>query len=566
MSDRYRWAMPGDINAFFGLLLDNIAGMVLIVSLLDIFGLPASFSLRYMIPGTAIGVLVGDLCYFYMAFRLAKKTGNNQVTAMPLGLDTPSIFGIMLFVIGPAFLKAKSLDPDIQSAAMHAWYIGIGCLFMSGIFKLLCASGSNWVRNTLPRAGLLGSLTAVALVLISFLPLLDVMATPIVGMSALAIVLISLLGMIPLPLKLPGTVAALLVGGFIYYVMLGFNLLHSPPQTFNPALGLVPTEWLQAWTFGWWGTLGEAAVYLPIVLPFALGTVVGGIDCTESAAAAGDHYSTGQVIGVEAFATLAAALCGGVAQSTPYIGHPAYKAMGGRAAYVLATALVIGIGGLLGLYGYFYTYVPKAAVYPILIFIGLEITAQSFAATPKKHYPAIALACVPALAWLSVCFVGQIFGDPALQNYVVETRDGVASLVLDDKQQPKMAPIGLDQLKNGALHESIVTAKALANGFIITALLWSSALAMAIDRRLNAAALLFAIAGALTLFGVIHSPLDTNAVFFPIGFPGISPDWVLAPEQRPLVFQFTVAYFVTAALLVVWARLAPPLDDVAEHA
>ena len=29
--------------------------------------------------------------------------------------------------------------------------------------------------------------------------------------------------------------------------------------------------------------------YLPIVIPFALATVVGGIDCTESAAAVGDE-------------------------------------------------------------------------------------------------------------------------------------------------------------------------------------------------------------------------------------------------------------------------------------
>jgi len=540
MSDRYQWAKTGDINAFFGLLLDNIAGMVLIVSLLDIFGLPPGFSLRYMIPGTAIGVLVGDLCYFYMAFRLAKKTGNSDVTAMPLGLDTPSIFGIMLFVVGPAFIKAKSLDPDIPAAAMHAWYIGIGCLFLSGIFKLGCSFGSDWVRNALPRAGLLGSLTAVALVLISFLPLLEVMAMPIVGMSALAIVLISLIGMVPLPFKIPGTVAALLVGGLIYYVMLGCNLLHSPPSSFEPSLGLVPTEWMQAWSFGWWGTLTESATYLPIVLPFTLATVVGGIDCAESASAAGDHYSTGQVIGVEAIATLAAALCGGVAQSTPYIGHPAYKAMGGRAAYVLATALVIGLGGLLGLYGYFYTYVPKAAVYPILIFIGLEITAQSFAATPKKHYPAVAFACVPALALLSVHFVNQIFSDPVMQA----------------------ASIGLEQLQNSALRESITTAKVLGNGFILTALLWSSALAMAIDRRLNGAALLFAIAGALTLFGLIHSPLDSNAVFFPIDFPGINTSWVLVPEQRPLVFQFAVAYFVTAVLLAGWAWTLPKAESV----
>ena len=69
---------------------------------------------------------------------------------------------------------------------------------------------------------------------------------------------------------------------------------------------------------------------MPIAIPLALATVVGGIDCTESAAAAGDEYPTGQIIAVEGLATLFGGFFGGVIQSTPYIGHPAYKAMGAR--------------------------------------------------------------------------------------------------------------------------------------------------------------------------------------------------------------------------------------------
>ena len=69
----YKWHAPGDVNAFFGLMLDNIADLLLAVGLLSaIFGLPTNFALRYMVPGTAIGVLVGDLLFFWMAFRLAK--------------------------------------------------------------------------------------------------------------------------------------------------------------------------------------------------------------------------------------------------------------------------------------------------------------------------------------------------------------------------------------------------------------------------------------------------------------------------------------------------------------
>ena len=105
---RYHWATTGDVNAFFGLMLDNIAVMVLMVSLLvGGFGFDANFALTYMIPGTALGVLVGDLAFTWMAFRLARQSGRSDVTAMPLGLDTPSTFGSVLFVVGPAFSWAN---------------------------------------------------------------------------------------------------------------------------------------------------------------------------------------------------------------------------------------------------------------------------------------------------------------------------------------------------------------------------------------------------------------------------------------------------------------------------
>ena len=95
--------------------------------------------LTRMIPGTAVGVLVGDLIYTVMAFRLAKKTGRSDVTAMPLGLDTPSTFGSVFLIIGPATKRrsGRGLDPD--SAARHAWFLGITMLLASGIFKLACA-------------------------------------------------------------------------------------------------------------------------------------------------------------------------------------------------------------------------------------------------------------------------------------------------------------------------------------------------------------------------------------------------------------------------------------------
>ncbi len=538
---KYRWAATGDINAFFGLMLDNVAGLILIVSLLhQNFGFPVDFALQAMIPGTAIGVLIGDLAFFFIALRLAKRTGNGSVTAMPLGLDTPSTFGMVFFVLGPAYASAlansgtnssTATAEQMQAAAMSAWQIGICSIFVSGLIKMACSFGSGWVRQVVPRAGLLGSLAAIALVLISFLPLLEILRYPLVGLVAMSLILTALVGRVPLPYKFPGAIGGFLVAGALYALMNWAGMLGQPGEPLVKAdEALFPTDWLQALSFGWLAAMGETVKYLPVVLPFALATVVGGIDCTESAAAAGDEYDTKTVIGVEAVATLLASFCGAVIQTTPYIGHPAYKAMGGRAAYTLATALTMGFLGVSGLFGYFYEFIPKATVYPILVFVGLEITAQSFLATPRRHYPAVALACVPALATLAVFFVGQLFGDGALFSHNINP----------------------GSLQNAELKSNLATTSLLASGFIVTSILWASALAMAIDRRLLAAAGFYLIAAVCTLFGLMHSPLPNSPILFPwqIGF---LPDALVLPrEHLPTVMSWACGYGLIAILMAMW--------------
>jgi AGZA family xanthine/uracil permease-like MFS transporter len=515
---RYHLAAAGDVNAFFGLTLDNVANLVLTVGLLSTaFGFPAKFALQFMIPGTALGVLVGDLWFTWLAVGLARKTGA-PVTAMPLGLDTPSTIGMVLFVLGPAFLEGQRRGMDLDGAARYAWQIGMAALVISGIFKLGCAAVADWVRRCVPRAGLLGSLTAIALVLISFLPLLEIFELPLIGLVSLVIVFGTLTARIRLPLGIPGALVAVLVAGAGYYALKSWGWIdggHDNPPVAS-SLG-VNVPWP---TLGWLNGLQDCLGYLPVVLPFALATVVGGIDCTESAAAAGDHYDTRRIVAVEAVATLVAGVCGGVIQTTPYIGHPAYKAMGGRAAYTLATGIFIGGAGIFGYFAPIYTWVPQAAIFPILVFVGLEITAQSFHATPARHYPAVALACLPALAYLALLFV-----------------------------EPLLGPEGVTRLTN-PLKEQIQTLRVLGGGFILTSLIWASMLAAIVDRRLRTAALFCAIAGAFSLFGVIHSPFPGNPLFLPWSLPDGSQ---LAPALTPL--QVGASYAGAALLLVAWSAL-----------
>lgn len=563
----YTWAARGDINAFFGLMLDNVAGLVLTVTMLSsIFSFPIEFALRTMIPGTAIGVLMGDLLFFGLAFRLAKREGRSDVTAMPLGLDTPSTIGMVLFVLGPAFagksaelaraagqqldsLRASVADGTADAAAQqlfqeielgaatHAWHIGMGALLITGLIKAALALGAGWLRRIFPRAGLLGSLAAIALVLIAFNPLPKIADDPIVGFASLVIVLATLVARGQLPFKIPGALGAVVVGCGLWYLLrlidtgLGTQFAHTPEAS---ELVLLPTEWLSAFSMAWLTSLPEALGYLPYIIPFAITTVIGGIDCTESAASAGDAYDTRQVIGIESLATIMAGLCGGVIQTTPYIGHPAYKAMGGRAAYTLATALFVGGAGVIGYFSVLFRILPEAAVLPILIFIGIEITAQSFQATPRRHYAALAVACLPALAKLIMIVLGQYVPPETMSS------------------------------NPGILHLRV-----LAGGFIITSLMWASAMAYITDRRMFGAAGYFVGGGLMVLFGIMHSPMDGDKMFWPWNI-GVTLDAtgsaVVDPQLRQLVFEFALAYFVMAAIVgLLGAIMKPQVIDSDEE-
>ncbi len=219
----YGWARGGDVNAFFGLMLDNVAVMVLLVVLI---ARPNSdqhftreFVLTQMIPGTALGVVFGDLVYTWMAFRLARRTGRDDVTAMPLGLDTPSAFAVGPLVLLPALNHGMShLGMNHDQAMVFGWHVGALVLVIAGVFKSVLAPLGSAIRRLVPRAGLLGSLAAIALALIAFVPLwMHIGNVPVVGLTVLTIILVTLVAHRALQGKIPGALAAVLAGVALYF-------------------------------------------------------------------------------------------------------------------------------------------------------------------------------------------------------------------------------------------------------------------------------------------------------------------------------------------------------------
>jgi AGZA family xanthine/uracil permease-like MFS transporter len=417
---------------------------------------------------------------------------------MPFGIDTPTLFAMVFGVLGPVMIATG--DP------VRAWHVGMAVTVAIGVVKTVLAFAGDIARRIVPRAALLGSIGGVAALLIAFLPSLKLFADPLVGLVALLVLFLALFGGVRMPLGVPGAFAAVVAGALVHWAR---AWIEGSPQPITTTAGLaLALPWP---TLGWLTALDDALPYLAIALPFALVTVVGGIDNTESAAAAGDEYRTRDILMTEALATVLAGVSGGVIQNTPYIGHPAYKAMGARAGYTLFTGLVIGIGAAVGVLSWLVRVLPEAAVAPILVFIGLEITVQAFLASPPRHGAAVAIAFVPVAAAVVVLQAGALLGAAGRSP---------ADIAGDAR----------------ATWQALVV---LGNGFILTAVLWGSALVAIVDRRFAMAGVVFAIASCAALVGVVHSPLASGALFLPWDPPG------------PLPARLAGAYGVLAA--VCWA-------------
>ncbi|MCZ6674747.1 MAG: hypothetical protein O7C75_17600, partial [Verrucomicrobia bacterium] len=346
IGSRYKWATSGDINAFFALFLDNVVNLFVLSAILTGFGMPKEFVYTHILPGTAIGVMVGDLLFTWIAVRAARRTGNKQITAMPLGLDMPTTVAVAVAVMFPAFIMFNDQLGDAQRASELAWYIGIGSTIWMAVIKFCGAFFAKPIQKAVPAAGLVGSLAGVGLVWLGVHALFGIYEMSYVGLVSLVILLFTLVALHKFPFNIPGAAATVIVGTLLYYTLGASGILGRVGVNFGlPGLDGFGLHFPLPEMGGLGEFFGASINYLPITAPFAILVFTGSVNVTEAARLTGDKYNSRSIILADALATLVGGLLGGIAQSTPYFGHAAYKRMGARTAYTLATGIAIGLSG-----------------------------------------------------------------------------------------------------------------------------------------------------------------------------------------------------------------------------
>jgi len=466
---------PGDWNAFFGFGTNILVNLLVLTGLLrGVLKMPDALVFGRILPATGLMLCLSTLYYAWLAYRLAVKTGRNDVCALPSGISVPHMFVVTFVIMLP--IAAKTGDP------VQGWEAGLTWVFIQSFVLMAGGFIAPLIRKITPRAALLGTLAGVSVAFISMRPALEMFQTPVIGITCFAIILASWFGGVRYFRGIPAGLVAIGVGSLIAWgsSALGFGWsgmsvakLKDSFANFGfsfplPAVGHV---------FSGFKFLG---VILVTAIPFGIYDLVEAMDNVESAAVAGDSFPTTRVLTVDGIVSLIGCMMGNPFINAVYIGHPGWKAMGGRIGYSAATGLVVIALSWLGIISVMVSLVPVVAISPILLYIAMLIGAQAFQETPKQHAPAIVLSLVPHLAaW------GKLQIDNALHAAGTDA-----------------AVVGVDKLgQTGVLYHGL---SLLGGGAILGGLVLGAIAAFVIDRQFIKAAS-FALGGAvLTFFGMIH--------------------------------------------------------------
>ena len=510
------WFVRGDVDGFFGLALDNLVQLLLIDGLCrGVLGFPDELLYGRVLPGVAVSLLVGNLFYARQARELARRTGVDAC-ALPYGINTVSLFAHVFLVMLPAKLAATAAGaPD---PARVAWQAGLVACLGSGVIELAGSLVAERLRRAAPRAALLSTLAGIALGFISLGFLFRTFAHPLVGLTTLAVVLVTYFGKRRFRFGLPGGLVAVSLGTVLAW------LTGIAPHGVAPRAALalhVPMlalpDLLRA--LG----AGHALTYLGVIVPMGLFNLVGSLQNIESAEASGDAYPTAPSLAVNGLGSVAASLFGSCFPTTIYIGHPGWKAMGARAGYSIANAAFFTAIALTGTLGVLSWAVPIEAGMAIVLWIGLVITAQAFEATPRAHAPAVVVGILPGVgAW------GALMAKTGLRAAGYGAPGGPS---FSD------ALLFLFERSDTYIHGAF----ALEEGFIFTAMILSALTVAVIEQQFVRAALWAWAAAALSACGLMHSygftPGDAVGV--------VSPAWPWAAGYAAAGLVFAVARWAT---------------------
>ena len=160
------YGRPGDWNAFFGFGTNILVNMLMLTGLLRfVLKMPDSIVFGRILPAMGLMMCLSTFYYAFLAYRLAKRTGRNDVCALPSGISVPHMFIVTFVIMLPIALKTN--DP------IQGWEAGLVWVFFQSFILMIGGFIAPIIRKITPRAALLGTLAGVSITFISMRPALE---------------------------------------------------------------------------------------------------------------------------------------------------------------------------------------------------------------------------------------------------------------------------------------------------------------------------------------------------------------------------------------------------------
>lgn len=499
------WFVRRDIDGFVGLALDNFVQILVVISLTQgVLKFPAALVYGRILPGIAISLIVGNFYYSWIAYQLGRQHSRADVTALPYGISTISLFAYIFLVMQPVQLDALAGGATPEQAAEVAWQAGIVACLGSGLIECCGAFMAKHVRSITPRVALLSTLGGIALGFISLNFLLRTYAHPLIALIPLGVILLTYGGHVDF--RIPGGILAILLGTLLAWGT-GVNVWST--EQFNIALEPINFYIPHLYLDSLWQARSVLLRFMSTIFPISLFNLIASLQNLESAEASGDRFPTTSCLVASGIGSIVAAGFGSCFPTAIYMGHPGWKEMGARIGYSWLNGLILGFLCLTGMVSILHYLIPIESGMAILLWIGIVIVAQGFTASPGKHAPAVVIGILPGIAsWGSLI-----------------ARNVLRAAGMGSPQNP-LTPDLISAFEASNIYVS--GAFALEQGLIFSAMSLSAMTVHIIEGEFNKAACWTLALAAFSWFGLVHSyRWTTSDIVMSFGW-GAGSEWTVS--------------------------------------
>ncbi len=467
---------PGEVDAYIGVFFDGLSKVLIAVGILmGVFEFPREFVFNRILPAIALSVFLGNFWYFLEAYKLSKKENRTNVTAQPFGIGAGQLFAWLFLIMAPVFWETG--DPYL------AWQVGLAGCFIGGIIEVLGAFVAKPISKFLPRSALLGNLASSAFVWLTIPCTIIVYENPAIALLPLLIYLIAHFGRLTKGLKLPIGLIVVLLGTFVSW-MIGNSSAEAVVVEAENLSFYYPRLAISDLFEG----LKNIKPYLAIIIPIQLGNFITTLQSLKIAEKEGDKYPIKLSMIADGCTTIIASLFGSPFPTTVYYGHTTWKNLGARSAYSLAIGFSYLFLIFTGLIGIVLAIIPYEVTVILLIVVGVDV-AKTIVKESSEEYS-------------SVFFIALV---PVLVQYIQNIVDGILSSF-----GIAITPETIATLGNASIYYNGISI--LANGALLTSLIFAGFIAYVIKKNYKHAAIYMFILSATTFTGLTHG---TELSLFP---------------------------------------------------